>query len=189
MGQHKAGRDLTEFLDQAPHGEEVFERLPRLEDVDNNRDAGTTNEKKDKLQELYQLFHPHPMLIHFPIGILHFAILMQILFLFTGVVHFERAAFYALVCATLSLFPAIAAGLLSWWVNYKLSLTSLFKYKILFSIVTVILTSSASILRWSVPELAQTPDSWGILYMVLLFAALPSLIIVAYHGGKITWPT
>ncbi|WP_022851887.1 DUF2231 domain-containing protein [Limisalsivibrio acetivorans] len=188
--RHYAGRDLTEDLEKAPHADEVFERFEVIDELVSSKEKEAKDkeqETEDKLREIYRRLHPHPMFIHYPMGLLAFTIMMQAVFLLTGKSSFELAAFYSLVVGTVSILPAAGSGLFSWWVNYNFSTTKVFVYKLSFTGILFVITTCEVLMRFSRPEISYTGDGASIAYNTLVFLNLPVLAVIGYNGGKITW--
>lgn len=186
MSRHRAGEDLTDFISMAPHGEDLLSRdnIKYVCDVEKEKEV---DDPKEKLRKLYSKYHPHPVFIHYPMGILYFGAFMLLLYLITGNVSFEISSFYALICGTLSIFPAVLSGFISWWLNYDMTTTKIFKNKIIFSIVLMILTVAACIMRLISSGLVLN-GTYLAVYATLYFISIPVLTFIAYNGGKITWP-
>lgn len=186
MSRHRAGEDLTDFISMAPHGEDLLSRdnIKYVCDVEKEKEV---DDPKEKLRKLYSKYHPHPVFIHYPMGILYFGAFMLLLYLITGNVSFEISSFYALICGTLSVFPAVLSGFISWWLNYDMTTTKIFKNKIIFSIVLMILTVAACIMRLISSGLVLN-GTYLAVYATLYFISIPVLTFIAYNGGKITWP-
>ena len=186
MSRHRAGEDLTDFISMAPHGEDLLSRdnIKYVCDVEKEKEV---DDPKEKLRKLYSKYHPHPVFIHYPMGILYFGAFMLLLYLITGNVSFEISSFYALICGTLSIFPAVLSGFISWWLNYDMTTTKIFKNKIIFSIVLMILTVAACIMRLISSGLVLN-GTYLLVYTTLYFISIPVLTFIAYNGGKITWP-
>lgn len=187
MARHNAGEDLTDFIALAPHGEEVFTRVTEVGSIQEDKPASP--DMKDKLRELYRKVHPHPVTVHFPIALSNFAALMQFLFIVVNDSSFENAAFYALVCTALSAFPAAGSGMFSWWLNYESTMTSIFKNKLVFSGLLVIMSISAVTLRLFIPDISIQPGMASMLYNAIIFTQVPVAMFVAYNGGKVVWPS
>ncbi len=79
MARHKAGEDLTDFLALAPHTDEVLKSFEVVDTLDTQETSSAKT--KEALINFYHKFHPHPVLIHYPLGLFFFAALMQALFL------------------------------------------------------------------------------------------------------------
>lgn len=186
MARHKAGEDLTDFLPLAPHTEEVLKQFEVVDTLDQEKE--TINSKKEILIAFYQKFHPHPVLIHYPLGLFFFAALMQTLFLITSISTFDLSALYAYIVAVLTAIPAILAGFLSWYINYDQQITKIFKNKITFSVILLVIGILNLLLRAFHPDML-TNNIVFIIYNLLVFASLAIVLFIAYEGGKITWPS
>jgi predicted heme/steroid binding protein/uncharacterized membrane protein len=188
MGRHRAGEDLSDFLSMAPHETEVFERVELVGNIEEGPGERAVD-RKEALRRFYRKFHPHPIFIHFPIALFAFSALMQFIFLLTENSSFENAACYAIIIASLGIVPAMASGMFSWWINYDLTLTAIFKNKLTFSII---LLSSAAFLvaaRLYMPDIASRSNLLSYVYNALIFLNVPVTLFIAYNGGKITWPS
>jgi predicted heme/steroid binding protein/uncharacterized membrane protein len=188
MGRHSAGEDLTDFLALAPHGEEVLSRFKEVDELEKSG-ADRKAERKMVLSALYRKFHPHPIFIHFPIALFVFTMLLQTLFLITGLRSFELSAYYSLSFATLMIFPSIFSGVLSWWINYEMTATTLFKNKIVFSIILLLLGTAEVIMRSLNPDISVGDTHLSLIYNILLYMNVPVTGFIAYNGGKITFPS
>jgi predicted heme/steroid binding protein/uncharacterized membrane protein len=185
MARHKAGEDLTDFLALAPHTDEVLKSFEVVDTLEAQESSDT--KIKEALINWYQKFHPHPVLIHYPLGLFFFAALMQILFLLTSLKSFDDSAIYAFFVATVMAIPAISAGFLSWWINYDKQTTKIFKNKIIFSFVLLLIGIFNIILRLTHPNIAANPGFIFVLYNILIFVNLFVVLFIAFLGGKITW--
>jgi uncharacterized membrane protein len=143
--------------------------------------------RKEILRDLYRKFHPHPMLIHFPIGSLFLGAVLQFFFLVTNDSSLENAAFYAFIFGTLFELPAIGSGILSWWLNYNSALTSIFKKKLLFSIILISTSCFIVVTRFFIADFSFQTNILSLIYNILIICNVPILAILGYYGGKITW--
>jgi predicted heme/steroid binding protein/uncharacterized membrane protein len=187
MNSHMAGEDLTDALYGAPHGEEVLEKLEKVEILEDEIEYSPADERKETLRDLYRKFHPHPILIHFPIGSLFLGAALQFLFLITRNPSLENAAFYAFVFGTLFELPAVASGIISWWVNYDLTLISIFKNKLIFSIILLVTSCFIVIMRFCIADISFQVNIFSLIYNIAIFSSIIVLVILGYYGGKITW--
>ncbi|WP_041262330.1 DUF2231 domain-containing protein [Flexistipes sinusarabici] len=114
---------------------------------------------------------------------------MLLLYLFTGNVNFENASYYALIVGTVSIFPAVVTGFISWWLNYEMTMTNVFKNKIVFSSILIVISLTLVIIRsyYLPPYLMNYIVK--VIYIGGYFLCIPTLSFVAYNGGKITWPS
>ncbi len=187
MNIHGAGEDLTDSLFSAPHGEEVLDRLKKVGTLEDDVEYSHRNNKKEKLRDLYRFLHPHPVSIHFPIGLIFFGAVLQLLFLISKKTSFEEAAFYAFIFGTIFEFPAIASGIFSWWLNYDFVLTSIFKNKLIFSAILLLMSCFIVITRFFMPDISSRADILSIIYHIFVFSSALVVFILGYYGGKITW--
>lgn len=188
--RHFAGKDLTDDLAKAPHTAEVFGRMPHIDELTESVAQAPVKTEQDTmeiLRDAYRKLHPHPMFIHFPMGLLSFAVLMQFLFLYTGSPSFETTAFHCLIGGTVGLLPSIASGLFSWWVNYKYATSNIFITKIAFSILLLLMCGIELWLRFDNPAIATSGTGISNFYNALVFLNLPVMAIIGFNGGKITW--
>lgn len=206
MGQ-QAGQDLSSKIGLSPHGEANLFRFPVVgelttDETKENKSEATPKDpklaKKLKQQELYRKFHPHPIMVHFPMGMFPFAFVAQLLALiFTDVsIYFSASAVFAVTLGTLFLFPAILSGMLSLVINYNGKPNVILKRKIILSAVLLVISLYGTItglkaLYYNVcPTVAgivpADPIGVGFFVVVLLINAVA--FSVAANGGKITWP-
>lgn len=179
MLQHKADQDLVDLTTIAPHPDSVLDRFAEggISSKDKN-----ISDRKNKLKELYRLYHPHPMLVHFPIALLFFSGMMEILFLLTKNHIFDLSAFFSLVVGGLLVYPAMMSGILSWWINYDTNLTTIFKLKITFSIVLLVMTTTEVLIKLFLPG-----EHFAYVYGTLLILNVPVVFFVAKEGGQLVW--
>ena len=186
MNIHMAGQDLTSDLSEAPHGEEV---LDKLEQVGTLEDASQYLyiDGKESIRDLYRKFHPHPTLVHFPIASVFMGALLQFLFFITKTSSFESAAFYSIIFATVFQFPAVISGIFSWWLNYDLTLTPIFKNKLRYSAILLFMTCFIVVIRVLIGDISFRDDILSLIYNGVIFVSVPVVFILGFYGGKITW--
>ena len=190
MNRHPSGKDLSGEISAAPHGQEVFERYPQVGILK----KGAPEELKHlppMLQNLLQRFpmakrHPHPMLVHFPIAFLMAASLFILLHLLFGNHSFETLSFYLLILGAIGSPFAMATGLFTWWVNYRLKLTHFVKRKIQLSILLLIFEIILILWRSFGPEifLQKVPP----IYFIIMLLLTPVVALLGYYGGQMTFP-
>ena len=186
MNRHPAGRDLSAEISAAPHGTEVFERYPQIGTIK----KGPPEELKHLplfLQNFVQRFpmarrHPHPMVVHFPIALLMASSLFVILYLIFRNLSLETASFYLFILGAISSPFAMATGLLTWWINYRLNLNYFVKRKIQLSIFLIIFVTILILWRSSNPEISSP------VYFVMMILLTPIVALLGYYGGQLTFP-
>ena len=186
MNRHSSGKDLAAEISAAPHGTEVLERYPQVGVLK----KGVPEELKhlpSGLQKFLQEFpmirrHPHPMVVHFPIALLMTSSLFVVLYLLFKNPSFEIMSFYLLVLGAIASPVAMATGIFTWWVNYRLKLTPFVRRKIQFSILLLIF--EIILILW---RISPSPISSPI-YFTLVVLLTPIVSILGYYGGQMTFP-
>lgn len=186
MNRHSAAKDLTGEIAAAPHGPEVLERYPQIGTVK----KGPCEELKHLplfLQDFLLRFpmarrHPHPMVVHFPIALLMAASLFVILALLFQNGPFEVTSFYLLILGAISSPFAMATGLLTWWINYRLKLHYFVKRKIQLSILLLIFEMILIVCRTSQAEISHP------IYFIMMVLLTPIVSLLGYYGGQLTFP-
>ncbi|MBU1643223.1 2-oxoacid:acceptor oxidoreductase subunit alpha, partial [bacterium] len=202
-GQHSAGEDLTPMLALAPHGDEVFAKMPvvgTLEDALPSEPPGAgkkphavrseapeASSYKTGLQILYKKYHPHPMAVHFPIALHLFAAGLDIVFLVSPKAAYADGVFYTFFVATVMGFVAMVPGVLSWWINYNLSKSRPFVVKLIVATLTLLLGVLNIALYLEDPGIVYEASFEGIIYHSIVLLTGLSVIVLGYYGGKITW--
>jgi predicted heme/steroid binding protein/uncharacterized membrane protein len=187
MNRHPSGKDLSGEISAAPHGPEVLERYLQVGILK----KGPPEELRHLppiLQNLIQQFpmarrHPHPMIVHFPIAFLMGASLFILLHLLFQHPSFEIVSSYFLVLGAISSPFAMATGLFTWWVNYRLKLTHFVKRKIQLSILLLIFEIILIIWRSSNQEISNP------IYFIVMLLLAPVVTLLGYYGGQMTFPT
>jgi len=187
MNRHPSGKDLTGEISAAPHGTEVLERYPEVGILK----KGAPEELKHLppvLQNLLQKFpmarrHPHPMVVHFPIALLMASSLFVLLHLIFKNASFEITSFYLFILGAIASPFAMATGLLTWWINYRLKLTLFVKRKIQFSILLLIFEIILILWRSFQSEISNP------IYFIMMVILTPVVSILGYYGGQMTFPT
>jgi len=199
-GQHTAGEDLTQMMAGAPHGDEVFAKMPvvaTLEAESQSDRTGTpkglfsektqTTASKAGLQVWYKKYHPHPMTVHFPVALHIFSAGLDLLFMYSPNAAYAVGVFYTLFVATVMGFVAMIPGMLSWWVNYSFSTRRPFVVKLVVATLTLFLGVIAIVLYLENPEIVYGASLEGVTYHAIVLLTGLSVVVLAYYGGKITW--
>jgi len=182
MMRHRAGQDLTEDLSAAPHGIEKLEPLPRVGSLVQEK----TGDPPSGLVKWILGFHPHPMSVHFPIAFSVATTVFVLLYLFTRREPFELTAFFLLVGACIMAPGSISTGAFSWWFSYGRKLTPIFKAKIALSMVLSAILLTAALFNTQILAFPLQPLGW--LYLILTLLLAPTVMVLGYCGGRITFP-
>jgi predicted heme/steroid binding protein/uncharacterized membrane protein len=186
MNRHASGRDLTSDILGAPHGPEVLERYPQVGTFGN----GGPEELKHLppfIQSLLRQFpmarrHPHPVLVHFPIAFLIGSSLFVLLHLLWPNPHFEMTGFYLLLLGAIASPFAMASGLFTWWVNYRLKSNRFIKRKIQFSALLLVIEVILILWRGCRPGLSSP------VFILMMLLLTPIVLLLGYYGGQMTFP-
>ena len=190
MNRHASGRDLTSDFSAAPHGTEVLDRYPQVA-VLKKEPPEELKHLPAFLQDLLQRFplarrHPHPMLVHFPIAFLMGASLFGFLRFLLGYPSFETAGAYLLILGAIASPFAMATGLLTWWINYRLKLTFFVKRKIQLSILLILFECTLILWQWLDPGVL-VPGT-NLIYFLMALLLAPIVGLLGYYGGQMTFP-
>lgn len=192
MKRHPSGASLTEEIGGAPHGPEVFDRVPQV---------GTLKPEKDPMDEgvpdfLLALFekipmlrrHPHPMTVHFPLVFNLLVPFFNVLYVLTGYAPFEKTAFHMLILNVPSMLVAMSTGPLTWWVNYGAKMSANVRIKLRVSCLLFILVLVGLFWRVLNPDVLVNmgPTGWAYLALSSIFAVLVG--ILGWFGAKMTFP-
>jgi predicted heme/steroid binding protein/uncharacterized membrane protein len=186
MKKHPSGKDLTGAISAAPHGVEVFERYPQI-GVLKEGESQELKHLPPMVQQLLKTFpmarrHPHPMLVHFPIAFSMAASLFTILQLLFPNPSFEKTGFYLLILGALASPFAMATGLFTWWVNYRLKLNPFIKKKIGLSILLLLV--EIALILWRCNETSVSSP----VYFIMMLLLTPMVGLIGYYGGQLTFP-
>jgi predicted heme/steroid binding protein/uncharacterized membrane protein len=204
MGLHRAGGDLTSEFQDAPHGEEVFERYPQVGVLAEPGDTGAGAEAREageapsRAREFWsRVFkrapllrrHPHPMVVHFPIVFMLSATFFTVLHLLTGMKSFEVTGWHCLGGGVLFTPVAMATGLFSWWLNYQARPMRPVTIKLILSPILLATGAGAWVWRWLDPEILARLDHWpGLAYLAVIGALAPLVSAIGWYGAAITFP-
>ncbi|MHC4944267.1 MAG: DUF2231 domain-containing protein [Planctomycetota bacterium] len=183
MGQHAAGRDLTEAIAGAPHGKEVLERVKQV-GVLKAETASAVRQPPEWALKFLKL-HPHPISVHFPQALFTFAPLFLILFYLFGNPHFERTGFYLLVAGWITSIPAFKTGIFHWVYKHGKSTKGLYLFKLCASIVLIIYGAVVIYVHYTRGILP--PESVDVVMLILYLLLLPIIVAIGHAGGKIVF--
>jgi uncharacterized membrane protein len=128
--------------------------------------------------------HPHPVLVHFPIAFSIAASFFLLLHLIFGDLSFEITSYYLLLLAGIASPFAIATGLLTWWINYRLKLTHFIKKKIELSVLLLVL--EIILIFWR--SFSTEGDQRHLVYFIMMMILTPVVLLLGYYGGQMTFP-
>lgn len=192
MKRHRAGRDLTDFLSAAPHGEEVFSRYPMV-GILKEREGHDALPLPAPLSRLLDRFpilrrHPHPVAVHFPVVFFLSVLVCDVLSLLTGRTVFHDTSLLCLYAGLLTLPGAMMTGFFTWWLNYLAQLMPAVSKKVLLSSLLLVLSTAALYLRIQVTDILHPFRLVTMLYLLLVLSFWPLVITIGYLGGSLVFP-
>jgi predicted heme/steroid binding protein/uncharacterized membrane protein len=188
QNMHEAGIDLTDALANAPHAEEVFSKFKIVDTLEDDDENDLHDESRIDWVQWYRKYHPHPMLVHFPIALHLFASGLNLIFLFQPKPSFATAVFYTFFVSTVMGIFTMLSGIVSWWINYQLALTPILLIKLAFSVITLFLGIIGIMIYLNDPDVVFLTTLPSIIYHGIIFLTGVTVVILAYYGGKLTWP-
>ena len=204
MKRHPAGKDLTAEMSAAPHDLSVLDRypqvgvmVPRTEEGESVAEMASTaggafnlRSGVERFLERHPFFrrHPHPMTVHFPIVFFIFSPLFTVLYLATGFAGFEISALNCVGAGLLFCLVVIPTGLFTWWVNYDARPMRQVTIKIVLSLFMFFDALAVFIWRLSDPGITGRLGPFGVLFLVLDFLLLPTVVVVAWFGATLAFP-
>jgi predicted heme/steroid binding protein/uncharacterized membrane protein len=191
MQRHRAGSDLTADIQAAPHGPEVLERYPQVAILE----KGAVAEQKMPaiLARLLKRFpmlrrHPHPMTVHFPIVFMFATALFTLLYLFTGIISFERTALNCLGAGILFTPVAMATGYYTWWLNYMARPLRPVTIKKRVAAILLCLEVVAFVWRLMMPDILAPFRIASGIYLILILLLFPLVAVLGWFGASMTFP-
>ena len=183
METHNAGRELSEALKNAPHGEDVLSKFPQVGIL--KAPSRTQTKQLPALAALLLRQHPHPITVHFPQALLTLAPLFLVLYYFTGNIYFERVCYYIGVTGVLTDIPAVLTGFFHWIFKYGRSTKSLFVFKVTCSLL--LFFYAAVVVNIHTGKGILPADPVDVLMMSLYLVLIPLSVATGHAGGKIVF--
>ncbi|MCB2184909.1 MAG: cytochrome b5 [Deltaproteobacteria bacterium] len=192
MRRHHAGEDLSKDFQDAPHGQEVFERYPQV-GVLEGWQAPAPAEGEAELPWLVQKIpflkrHPHPMTVHFPLAFSITSPLFALLYLLFGWSGFDDTLLVCLGVNVVVVPVVIVTGLFTWWFNYQGRAIAPVVVKLILSPVLWGLSLGAFLWRLLAPELLSGPAGPSWVYLALVAGMLPVAGVIGWFGATLTFP-
>ncbi len=196
MNRHFAGKDLTNEIGAAPHGEEVlskFKVVGIFESTGESQEAGKVPGWLGNMLERHPSLkrHPHPIFAHFPIAFMIGSSLFAILYAIFDVKSFEATTINLVITGLIFSFFAILTGFLTWYINYMAKPIRAVKIKIAFSFImdadAIFLIFWHSIDPQILLNLRDLPFSSLTFFVMTLFLGIFA-VIIGYYGGELVFP-
>jgi predicted heme/steroid binding protein/uncharacterized membrane protein len=182
QGRHSAGNDLTKSVLNAPHSEEVLMKFQIVGDIFKEETSHL------KRVQWLQKMHLHPISVHFSIAYSIAVPLLSVLYVLTGELSFETAAYYMLLFGFLSAPASVVSGFFSWKTTYEGRINSIFTRKIAFAAIMLVIITICFFWRTLNPNIIITGTDSSYIYLSLTTSLIPIATILGYYGGKIVYP-
>jgi predicted heme/steroid binding protein/uncharacterized membrane protein len=193
MRMHCAGADLTREIKSAPHGLEVLERCELVGTLQDDRREGASGLKGtlEAWLDRHPFFrrHPHPAIVHLPVGIFAVAPFMEIIALLWSSPCTEWAAYCCTLAGFLAIPASIATGYFTWWINYDAGYLPILVTKRRMAWLALFLGALAVAVRsFLVDQPLSIQDTRTFVYVVVLVLAAGTVAGVGFLGGKLIFP-
>lgn len=193
MNRHHAGADLSAEIKSAPHGLDVlarFEATGTLKEDSNPERTGIRGRVESWLI-VHPFFrrHPHPAVVHFPLGLLLVVPLLEAFAHLTESSSTEWAAFCCLTLGIAAIPAAMATGYFTWWVNYECAESIAISRKRLFAWISLFLGIGLVFVRLVIIKDPLIEDVMvALAYFSGLLVVSALIGYVGFLGGKLTIP-
>ena len=167
-------------------GPEPPEHCPRC-GADRSEFIPLQAQRFNLLRDMVDTFVLHAVAAHFPSGLLPTAAAFLGLFLLTGQVQLETAAFFLLVAAVLVTPVSIVSGIRDWRGKFAGTRARIFYKKIALAHTLFFCGVAALWLRWDHPRLLLAGGAAGGWYLGLLAVMLVCVVLLGHYGGKLVF--
>jgi PAS domain S-box-containing protein len=141
------------------------------------------HKKSHFFHELTAAFKLHPVVAHFPNGLMPTAALFLGLFLFTANSGFEATAFWLVLTLTIVVPVSIGSGLHDWYKYIAKRRAPIFAKKISLALMLLVLGLVAILLRYGQPDLLMTAGWQRWLYLLCLIGMLGCVALLGHFGS------
>lgn len=191
--RHQAGADLSKWIRSAPHRLDVLQRFTQVGVLGEPPapEPAAPRTKLDLWLDRNPFFrrHPHPAVVHFPVGLLCAVPIFEFAALITGSAKTEWAAFCCLALGLAFVPAAIATGYFTWRLNYGAADFPIVRRKRRLAWTALAVGCVAVPLRLlSAVETLGAADLYFVLYLVTGAMLVTVVGYVGYLGGTITFP-
>jgi predicted heme/steroid binding protein/uncharacterized membrane protein len=193
MNRHSAGTDLSAEILAAPHDTQVLERFKIVgayEQAPREPIIGLKGKIDAWLQD-HPFFrrHPHPAVVHVPIGLMMALPVFQLAALATKSAATEWAAYLCLILGLVALPAAMVTGYFTWWINYDWKDSPTIRRKRCLAWAALVLALFAVI--WRV-LLVKDPIIWTDPHVMIYSGTALALGFIVpwigFLGGTLTFP-
>lgn len=193
MNRHRAWADLSNDIKAAPHGLDVLERFSLIGTITETEldKQNSFRGAVDSWLKRHPFFrrHPHPAIVHFPIGLILAAPFFEAVAYVFGSKCTAWAGFCCLALGVAAVPLALASGYFTWWINYGLNDSPLIHKKRFLAWATLVLGLAVVLVRiWSMPDSIGLVSGQALGYFAGLIVLAIITACIGYLGGKLTFP-
>jgi len=164
-----------------------FELVEPAENKSVDRFDALRHQAKLFIDEMKAAFVPHAVAAHFPNALLPTCFLFLIIYIFSGQASFETTTFYLLLVIFVAVPPTFVFGLLDWKLKYSGELTPIFRKKIIFGTLLLVLSFIVTAWRWSNPEVLTAGGLSACAYSILILLMLACVVVLGHYGGLLVF--
>ncbi len=188
--RHKAGHDLTNDLQAAPHDNDILQRYPQVGVLKKAVDERPIPPPIAWLITRFPFLrrHPHPMTVHFPIVFMLSTTVFNLLYLVTGEKSFEITALHCLGAGIIFICVGITTGIYTWWLNYMAKMLKPVKIKMPLSLVMLATAVIIFVWRIAVPDVLVNFTGLSSIYLLLVLSLTLMVSIIGWYGASMTFP-
>lgn len=136
------------------------------------------------IARVFPLFQFHPIMAHFPNGLIPVCVFFLVLAIFFDFPCVEMTALYVL-CAAVVMSPlTVMTGIYNWKARYKKAVTTKFMFKLYGGIAFVVLGAVTIIWRLMTPDIVETGAGP---YFIINLVLLVLVALLGHVGGTIVF--
>ena len=128
----------------------------------------------------------HPYIVHFPVALLTFSLLFELLARLRKNEMFSRVGWWSQLAGTIGLASAVATGLIT---VRKVHIALIAKpYVDMHQQIAFIVTATFAVLfLWRISSKSRIPERYAALYLIILFVSTIALWAGAGYGGELVY--
>lgn len=144
-----------------------------------------SEERQNLLREMIEVFRLHPVMAHFPNGLVPTAVLLVLLYLTFRWPGLEAGAFWLLAVVVAAAPVTAGSGIYEWRKQFGGQRAPIFLRKIGLALTLLFFGALALSLRHGQPELLTTPGWQRWAYMALLAGMLCCVTLLGHYGAML----
>lgn len=143
----------------------------------------------DRLGSLSLKMHLHPIMVHFPNGVLPVVLVFVAIAMTFGIGSLEVAAYYNLIFVLVTLPLVLLSGFLDWQKRYRGARTAIFVGKIIAALIVLAGVNVLVFWRLLEPGVVAEGSPSRYIYLGVLAGTLAAAGFAGYLGGRLVFGT